>query len=98
MRECAGKRALDVSEELTLDQTGGDGAAVDLDQRARAARSAIVDRARYQLLARAGLACYQNCGIRCCDLIDLAQNIRQGPMSANDLIEVVLGADLFLKV
>jgi hypothetical protein len=51
--------AAPVAEQLALDQGAGQGAAVDGDEAAAAAR-ALVDRARHQLLAGAGLAAHQH--------------------------------------
>ena len=48
-----GERALDVPEQLALDQSRCDRAAVDLDQRPIASPAAAVHRAREQFLARA---------------------------------------------
>ena len=52
----AGERAAHVAEQLRLEQRLGDRRAVHLDQRHVALRAAVVDRARHQLLAGAGLA------------------------------------------
>ena len=56
-RDRAGEGALLVAEELALEQLARDRGAVDRDERARRARRArLVDGARDQLLAGAGLA------------------------------------------
>src|SRR5213079_1385492 len=55
-RRRAGERALLVAEQLRFDQLRGDRRAVDADERPLAPRAALVDRARDELLARAGLA------------------------------------------
>ena len=52
----AGERALDVAEQLGLEQRLGDRAAVDGDERLVGARRQVVQRARDQLLAGAALA------------------------------------------
>ena len=52
----AGEGALDVAEELALEQFARDRCAVDADQRPVAARAGFVDGARDQLLAGAGFA------------------------------------------
>ena len=52
----AGERALLVAEQLALDQLARDRRHVDGDERAVAALAEIVQRARHQLLAGAGLA------------------------------------------
>src|SRR5262249_687870 len=51
-----GERAALVAEELRLQQSLGDGGAVDVDEGPVAARSGLVDGAREEALARAGLA------------------------------------------
>src|SRR5204863_8078708 len=51
-----GERALFMAEELRLDQLRRHGRAVDGDERPVAPRTAIVNGARDELLARAGLA------------------------------------------
>src|SRR5262249_7059932 len=67
----AGKRALDVAEELALDQPRRDGAAVDLDQRAIPATAPGMDGPRDQLLAGASLARDEHGRVRGSDLLDL---------------------------
>ena len=52
----AGERAAHVAEQLALEQRLGYGAAIDRDERARLARTVIVQRARDQLLAGPALA------------------------------------------
>jgi hypothetical protein len=52
----AGERALQVAEQLGLDQAVGDRRAVDRDERPGVALRGAVDGAREQLLAGAGLA------------------------------------------
>ena len=51
-----GERAADMAEQLALDDALGERRAVDLDQRCLATARAVVDRARCELLAHAGLA------------------------------------------
>ena len=63
-----GERALDVAEQLALQQALGQGAAVDADIRAGRPRAEVVDGPRDQLLARAGLADDQDAGARRGDL------------------------------
>ena len=55
-----GEGALDVAEELALDQLGGDRRAVDRHERALRARAGLVQRARHDLLAGARLALQQH--------------------------------------
>ena len=56
----AGERAAHVAEELRLEQRFGNRAAVERDEPMRAARAVVVDRARDDLLAGAGLAGDEN--------------------------------------
>ena len=60
----AGERALLVAEEGALDQTFGEGGAVQLDERAVATVARVVDGAREQLLAGARFALEQDGGAR----------------------------------
>jgi hypothetical protein len=55
-RRGARERAANVAEELRFEERFGNGGAIDPDQRHIALRAAIVNRARDQLLAGAGLA------------------------------------------
>ena len=56
LRRRAGERAAHVAEQLRLEQRFRDRRAVHLDERHLALRAVVVDRARDQLLAGAGLA------------------------------------------
>ena len=60
----AGEGALLVAEELALEQLARQRGAVELDERALAARALLVDRARDELLAGAGLALDQHGAVR----------------------------------
>ena len=75
VRDRAGERALDVAEQLALEQVLGDRAAVDRDERLAGARRAVVDLARDQLLAGAGLAGDQHRDVGRRDLLDLAEHL-----------------------
>jgi hypothetical protein len=59
----AGEGAAHVAEELALDQGGGDGRAVEDDQRAARAGALVVQPLGHQLLAGAGLALDQHGGV-----------------------------------
>src|SRR5438132_9434250 len=52
----AGEGALDVAEQLALQQALRQGRAMDLDERPRRARAGVMDRRRQQLLPGAALA------------------------------------------
>src|SRR5690606_33495580 len=93
----AGERALHVAEELALDQLRGTRRAVHLDQRLLAARRALVQRRRDELLARAVLAGDQHARRRrraAGDLLDQRADARARP---NDLA-VALDALAQLRV
>src|SRR4029079_12483173 len=57
-----GERALLVAEEETLEELLGNGAAVEVDERAFGARALRMEVARHDLLVRAGLALEQHGG------------------------------------
>src|SRR5262249_47601904 len=94
----AGEGALLVAEQLALQEAGGDGGAVELDEGAVAARAEVVQGAGDQLLAGAGLAADEDGGAGGGDGLDLFQDPAEGGAVADDLPEVVLGADLLLQV
>src|SRR5229473_3650709 len=96
--DSAGEGALDVSEEFALDETGRDGAAVDLDQGALPARAAAVNGAGDQLLARSRLTGDEHCGIGGGDLLHLTQEGPQRRAASDDLVEVVLAMYLLTEI
>ncbi len=73
-RDGAGEGALLVAEELALQQSHGNGGAVDLDEGAPAPRAAIVNGAGDQLLAGAGFALDQHGRIGGRDRLHLLQH------------------------
>ena len=56
----AGERAAHVAEQLGLEQRLGNRAAVERDEPLRAARAVVMDGARHDFLARAGLAGHED--------------------------------------
>ena len=74
----AGERALDVAEQLALQQALGQGAAVDADVGAGRPRAEVVDGAGDQLLAGAGLADDQDAGARRGDLAGDPEDLAHG--------------------
>src|SRR5256885_15304182 len=52
-----------MTEQLALEQWGGEGGTVDFDERCRGARAAVMQGAREQLLAGAGFAGDQDRGV-----------------------------------
>ena len=87
-----------MAEQLALQQPGGDGRAVELDEGAVPARAQVVQGAGDQFLARARLAADEHGGVGGGDGLDLLEHPAQGGALADDLAEVVLGADLLLQV
>ena len=85
-RDGAGEGAFLVAEELGFDQFGGHGGAVQRDEGAVAARAAIMQRARDQFLAGAGLA--QNADARFAGghPIHLRHHAPHGLAGVNDLV------------
>ena len=96
----AGERAAHVPEQLGLDQLVGDGAAVEHDERAVAARAVAVDRLGEQLLAGAGLAFDQHGGVGGGDVVEHAEQAAQLGIAADQRAEALLvrrrQVDLFL--
>src|SRR5512135_226499 len=80
----AGERALDVAEQLAFEQALGQGAAVDADVRAGVARAEVVDGARDEFFARAGLADDQDAGARGGDLVSRPEDLGHGRAGADD--------------
>ena len=94
----AGEGALLVAEQLALQQARGDGRAVQLDEGAVPPRAQLVQGAGDEFLARARLAANEHRGVGGGDGLDLLEHPAQGGTVADDLPEVVLGADLLLQV
>lgn len=79
----AGEGPLLVTEELRLDQPGGQGAAVDRIEGARLPSRARVDEPRRQLLAGAGLPRDEDRGIHRGDLVDIPHQRLDGGGAAD---------------
>ncbi len=74
----AGEGALLVAEQLALDEPGGEGGAVDLDQRLGRTTAVGMDRPGDQLLAGPGLAADQHGGVGRRHPADLVEHGQQG--------------------
>ena len=72
----AGERALLVAEQLRLNQTGGQRAAVDRHERPAPARRMVVDRAGDELLAGTAFAADQHRRIDAHDLVECAIDLQ----------------------
>src|SRR5262249_24795471 len=94
----AGEGALLVTEQLTLQQTGGDGRAVELDERASLPRAQFVQGPRDQFLARARFAANEHRGAGAGNRLDSLEHPTQDGALTDDLAEVMLGARLLLQV
>ena len=93
----AGEGALLVAEQLALQQPGGDGRAVELDEGLPPAGTEVVQSACDEFLARARLAKNEDGGSGAGDGVDLLQDPAERGAVADDLPEVVRGADLLLR-
>ncbi len=87
-----------VAEQLAFQQSGGNRRAVQLDEGPLAPAAQIVDRAGDQLLARAGLAQDQNRRIGRRHRRHLLQHALKGRALADDLAEILLGADFVFQI
>src|SRR5215472_4727740 len=90
---CAGKGALLVTEKFAFQEPGRDGSTVQLHERFRAAGAELVNSARNQFLACAGLSIYQHCGAGRSNSFDLMEDLAEDFAAANDLFETLLGSD-----
>ena len=87
-----------MAEQFAFQKPGRDGGAVDLDQGAFAAPAEMMNRASDQFLARAGFALDQDRRIGRRHGLKLIENSFQRRTFADDLFEVVFGADLVLQI
>src|SRR6266853_1669001 len=95
--EGAGERSLVVAEQLGGDEGRGNGRAVHPDEGAARTARALVDRARDQLLAGAGLAEDEDGGICWGDLRDLCEHLAERRRGADDLFEHRGAVDIFAQ-
>src|SRR5438876_2269562 len=98
LRDGPGESAALVAEELALEQPRRDGGAVDLDERPPSAPAQVVKGAGDQLLAGARLAADEHGRVGRRDRLRLVQHAFQRRGLTDDVLEVVLGADLVLEV
>ncbi len=97
-RDGSGEGASLVAEELALQQAHGNGRAVDLDEGALAPRTAIVNGARDQFFAGAGLAFDEHRGVGGRDGLNLLQYVAQSGTGADNVFEVLLSTNLIFQV
>jgi len=96
--EGAGEGPLLVTEELTLDQCGRDGRAVDLDQRPLLPCTAVVNGPCDQFFARPRFAQDEDRGLGRRHLLHLMQDLQEGLAATNDLLEGVIALNLLPKI
>src|SRR5690242_7165203 len=96
--QSAGKRTLDVPEELALEETFRYRAAIQFDQRALASRTLLVDGARDQLLSRTAFPCDQDGSVGRRDESSLLHNLSQTDARPDDVAEVLFAADFIDQV
>jgi len=92
LRDSAGERAFLVAEQLAFKQVEWNGGTIQLDERAPASGTEGVNRARDELLARAGLSLDENSGIRRGDTLDQGKYGFKRRASADDLLEANVSA------
>ena len=85
----AGERAAHVAEDLGLEQVLRDRAAVERDEPLRRARAGVMDRARDDFLAGAGLAADENRARRARDGLERLKQIAHRPAASDDALEAV---------
>jgi hypothetical protein len=98
LRDRAGEGPLLVAEQLAFQETRGNGRAVELDEGSVPPGTQVVKGAGDQLLACARLATDEHGGVGRGDDLDLLQHPAQRRVLADDLPEVVVGADLLYQV
>ena len=94
----ARERPFDMAEQFALDQSGGNRAAVDLHERPVAPLAAAVDGPREQFLAGAGFADDEDRRVGGRHALDFSQHVEQRRAVADDLVEIVLGANFLLQI
>jgi hypothetical protein len=87
-----------VAEELALDQAGGQGGTVDLDQRLVFASARGMNGPGDELLAGARFAGHEHGRIGWSDRANVIEHGGQGRAAADDLVEIERGLDFFLQV
>src|SRR5260370_11943328 len=97
-RDGGGKGALLVPEEFALEQPGWNRSAVELHEGVCASAAEIMDGARDQFLAGAGLAVNQHRGTGWRNGLDLAEDGSKSFAMTDDLFEALLGADFSFPI
>src|SRR5215467_7027151 len=98
LRDGAGKGALLVTEKFAFQETGRDGSTIQLHERSRAAGAEVMNSARNQFLACAGLSIDQHCGLSRSNSLDLMEDVAKDFAAAYDLFETLLGSDFVFEI
>ena len=94
----AGEGAFGVAEEFAFVQFGGDGGAIDADERFLRPATAAMDFVGDQFLAGAGFAEDQDGGVGGGDEVDLTDDLLEGGALADEVAEGLGLDDFFLEV
>ena len=97
-RNRAGECALLVPEQFALQQSGGDGRTVDLDEGAITASAEAVNGARQQFLAGSGLALDEYGRVGGCDGLNLLEHLAQTAAFAHDVFKSILEVDFVFEI
>ena len=97
-RDGPGKRTFLVAEQFAFDQPGGNGSAIDLDERAVFTTAEAMDGARKQFLAGSRFTLDEDRCIRGSHGFNLLENLAQTAALADDVFEAVLEIDLLLQI
>ena len=89
--DCSSERALDVPEQLALDEAIGQRPAVDRDKLLTGARAFVVDRGRYQLLAGPAFALDEHGHVDVGEFPDRVEQIQHRCVPAHDSGARLLG-------
>jgi hypothetical protein len=90
----AGKRALDVAEQLRFHQSFGNRGGVERDEALIGARRVVVNGARHELLARPGLAMDQHCAVHGRHHLEGLEELLHRAVAADDAFEAEAAAEL----
>src|SRR6266567_6873987 len=97
LADCTGKSAFLVTEQFTLQQSGGNGGTIELDEWGFLAAAHTVDGAGYKFFSSTGLAKNQHRGIAGGNDGHLVENLPEGGTIAYDFDELAMGGDFALQ-
>ena len=87
-----------MAEKLALEQAGGNGGAIQLDEGVLAALAQAMNGAREQFFAGSGFALDEDGGIGGRNGLNLPQHIAQAGAFAHDVVETVFDIDLVFEI